>query len=95
MTDHGSAQASYYSWVDQHDAFGLGKNAPFAKDNLADSLEALVDGRFVTLRIPYPMGFHAKGMDGRIDDPKAGWKGKGVWSAYPGRATHHIEAPSL
>ena len=36
---------------------------------------------------PYPMGFHAKGMDGRIDDPKAGWKGKGVWSAYAGRAT--------
>jgi len=30
-------------------------------------------------------------MDGRIDDPKTGWKGKGVWSAYAGRATNHIE----
>ncbi|HZA55977.1 MAG TPA: hypothetical protein VE616_17130 [Candidatus Udaeobacter sp.] len=38
-----------------------------------------------------PVGFHAKGMDGRIDDPKAGWKGKGIWSAYAGRATNHIE----
>jgi hypothetical protein len=28
------------------------------------------------LRVPYAMGFYAKGMDGRIDDPKAGWKGK-------------------
>ena len=91
VTDPGSAQASYYAWVDQHDTFGLGKNIPFATGNLADSLEALVDGKFVTLRIPYPMGFHAKGMDGRIDDPKAGWKGKGVWSAYAGRATNHIE----
>ena len=91
VTDPGSAQASYYTWVDQHDTFGLGKNVPFATGNLADSLEALVDGKFITLRIPYPMGFHAKGMDGRIDDPKAGWKGKGVWSAYAGRATNHIE----
>ncbi len=91
VTDPGSAQASYYTWVDQHDTFGLGKNVPFATGNLADSLEVLVDGKFVTLRIPYPMGFHAKGMDGRIDDPKAGWKGKGVWSAYAGRATNHIE----
>jgi hypothetical protein len=91
VTDHGSAQASYYSWVDQHDAFGLGPNVPFATGNLSDSLEALVDGKFITLRIPYPMGFHAKGMDGRVDDPKTGWKGKAVWSAYAGRATNHIE----
>ena len=91
VTDSGSAQASYYTWVDQHDTFGLGRNVPFATGNLADSLESLVDGKFITLRIPYPMGFHAKGMDGRIDDPKAGWKGKGVWSAYAGRATNHME----
>ena len=35
----------------------------------------------VTLRVPYPMGFYAKGLDGRIDDPNAGWKGRGLWSA--------------
>ena len=91
VSDSGSVQASYYTWVDQHDIFGLGKDVPFATGNLADSLEAFVDGKFVTLRIPYPMGFHAKGIDGRIDDPKANWKGKGLWSAYAGRATHHIE----
>jgi hypothetical protein len=34
-----------------------------------------LDGKFVTLRVAYPMGFFAKGLDGRIDDPKAGWKG--------------------
>ena len=45
-------------------------------------LLALVDGKFVTLRVPYPMGFYAKGMDGRIDDPNGGWKGKGLWTTY-------------
>jgi hypothetical protein len=28
----------------------------------------------VILRIPYPLGFYAKGFDGRIDDPNAGCK---------------------
>ena len=59
--------------------------------NMSDALEALVDGKFVTLRVPYPMGFHAKGMDGRIDDATLGWKGRGVWSTYAGRAPFHIE----
>ena len=34
----------------------------------------------VMLRVPYPLGFFAKGLDGRIDDPGAGWKGRGLWS---------------
>jgi hypothetical protein len=51
----------------------------------------LVDGKFVTLRVPYPMGFHAKGLDGRIDDASGGWKGRGIWSTYAGRAPFHIE----
>ena len=36
--------------------------------------------RVVNLRVPYPMGFFAKWMDGRIDDPDAGWKGRGLWA---------------
>ena len=28
--------------------------------------------------------FFAKGLDGRIDDPNAGWKGRGVWTTSPG-----------
>jgi hypothetical protein len=91
VTDDGSAQASYYAWVDQHDTLGLGRGVPLATGNLADSLEALVNGQWVTLRLPYPIGFHAKGLDGRIDDATAGWKGRGVWSTYAGRATWHIE----
>ena len=40
----------------------------------------------VMLRIPYPMGFYAKGLDGRIDDPNGGWKGRGLWSSAGDRA---------
>jgi hypothetical protein len=87
----GAVQSSYYTWVDQFDTFGLGKDTPIATGNMSDSLEALVDGQWVTLRIPYPMGFHAKGLDGRIDDPNGGWKGRGLWSTYAGRAPYHIE----
>jgi len=65
-TDHGSGQVSYYSRVDQHNTFGLGRRVPFATGNLADSLEVLVDGNSITLRIPHPKGCHANGMDGRI-----------------------------
>jgi hypothetical protein len=27
-------------------------------------------GKFVVLRVPYPLGFYSRGLDGRIDDPK-------------------------
>ena len=43
-------------------------------------LAALKDGKMVLLRMPYPLGFYAKGVDGRIDDPNGGWKGRGLWS---------------
>jgi len=87
----GSAEAPYYDWVDQYDTLGLGKNTPIATGNLSDSLFALVDGKWVTMRVPYPMGFFAKGMDGRIDDPRAGWKGKGIYATYSGSSSAHIE----
>lgn len=86
-----SVESSYYSWVDQHDTLGLGRDVPIATGNLSESLIALVDGEFVTMRVPYPLGFYPKGMDGRIDDPEAGWKGRGVWSSYGSRAPQHME----
>jgi hypothetical protein len=91
VTEPGSAEASYYAWVDQFDTFGLGKNVPIATGNANESLLALVDGKFVNLRVPYPMGFYSKWMDGRVDDPNAGWKGKGMWATYSTRAPFHVE----
>ncbi len=74
-----SVESSYYTWVDQHNTLGLGANVPMATGNLFDGVHALVEGEFVTLRIPYPLGFYTKGFEGRIDDPDAGWKGRGLW----------------
>ena len=52
---------------------------------------SLAYGKVVELRVPYPMGFFAKGVDGRIDDPKAGWKGRGLWVTSGNRTPVHIE----
>ena len=86
-----SAESSYYTWVDQHNVVGLGENIPLSTANLNDGFVALKDGRFVMIRIPYPMGFYAKGMDGRIDDPNAGWKGRGLWSTSGDRTPWLME----
>ena len=56
-----------------------------------DGFVALKDGQMVMLRIPYPMGFYAKGLDGRIDDPNAGWKGRALWASSGNRTPQHIE----
>jgi len=74
-----SIESSYYSWVDQHNTAGLGDDVPMSTANLYDGVHALVDEEWVTMRIPYPLGFYSKGFDGRIDDPDAGWKGRGLW----------------
>jgi hypothetical protein len=76
-----SAEASYYTWVDHHNAVGLGNNVPISTANLQDGFVAFKDGRMILMRVPYPMGYYAKGLDARIDDPNAGWKGRGLWSA--------------
>jgi hypothetical protein len=86
-----SAESSYYTWVDQHNTFGLGEDVPMSTGNLNDGLIALKDGRMIVLRVPYPMGFYSKGFDGRIDDPKGGWKGRGLWAANGDRAPWLIE----
>jgi hypothetical protein len=86
-----SAESSYYSWVDQHNTFGLGEDVPMSTANLHGGLVAFNDGKMVLLTVPYPLGFYAKGFDGRIDDPKTGWKGRGLWSSSGDRAPWLME----
>jgi hypothetical protein len=89
--DSASADTAYYNFIDRFDMLGVGKDIPLATGNGSEGLLALVDGKFMTFRVPYPMGFYAKGIDGRIDDPKGGWKGKGIWTTYATRAPFHAE----
>ena len=87
------ADYHYYNWVDQWNTLGLGENVPIATGSNSDSLLALDPdtGDWTVLRVPYPQGFFTRGLDGRIDDPNAGWKGRGVWATYGEAVTWHIE----
>jgi hypothetical protein len=91
VAETGSAEASYFTFVDQFNTSGLGANVPMATGDANESLMALVDGKWVNMRVPYPLGFYAKWMDGRIDDPNAGWKGRGLWTTNGNRTPFHME----
>jgi hypothetical protein len=87
------ADFHYYNWVDQHNIAGLGKDTPFATGSNSDSLLALntQTNEWIKFRVPYPLGFYSRGMDGRIDDPNGGWKGRGLWANYGTHFVWHIE----
>jgi hypothetical protein len=91
VTDPGSADHAYYIWVDRQNTLGLGPNVPIACTNGGEALLALVDGEFVSMRIPYPMGFFSKNVDGRIDDESTGWKGRALWTTSGTRTVFHGE----
>jgi hypothetical protein len=90
--ENGSAESTYYNFVDRFDMLGIGKDVPLATGNLSEGLLALDNGKFLTLRVPYPMGYYAKGLDGRIDNAGAGWKGKGIYTPISTRAPFHMES---
>ena len=91
VTGPGSGEGSYYTWVDQFNTLGLGANVPINTGNQSEGLLVLKDGEWVVLCVPYPMGFYTKWLDGRIDDPNAGWKGRGLWASISTRAPFHME----
>ena len=91
-TDVG-ADFHYFNWVDQHNIAGFGANTPIATGSNSDSLLVLnpETEEWTTLRVPYPLGFFTRGLDGRIDDPEAGWKGRGLWANYGTNYIWHTE----
>lgn len=93
ITGGGSADFLYGNFVDQFNTLGLGANVPLATGTGSDSLLALLPATrtWVVLRVPYPMGFFTRSLSGRIDDPSAGWKGRGLWAANEVRNNWHGE----
>jgi hypothetical protein len=75
---------SYLTHMDLHDTLGLGKDAPMYGSVNTDAIEVLSPRtkQFVTLRVPYPLGFFIgffpRSANGRVDNPNTGWKGKGL-----------------
>src|SRR6185295_11351201 len=91
---------NYYNWTDQQGASEPPPNTPMATGSNTDSILVLNSqqgaGTWVTMRVPYPLGFYARGLDARIDDPAApagfaGWKNRAVWSNYGTHFVWHIE----
>ena len=84
---------AYSEWPDYFDVMGLGKDTHFFPAINSDSVMAMPKGasEFVKFRVPYPMGFYTRGLDGRIDDPKAGWKGRVLHATYSSSAMWHQE----
>jgi len=83
----------YQAWVDHFNASGLGENIILFPNSAGDELLAFNSEKeeFIQLRLPYPLGFYPRGLDARIDDPDAGWKGRGVWSTNAILTTWHQE----
>jgi len=83
----------YFNWVDRFNSLGLGKNAVVVTGSGSDSLLVFQPATktWTVMRVPYPMGFYSRGIDSRIDDPNAGWKGRGIWVDNDTRTTWHVE----
>lgn len=92
-TTDGSTSWHYLTFVDHFNGSGLGKDVPMFPVSGSDSIMAFLPDseQFVELRVPYPLSAYPRGMDVRIDDPKAGWKGRGIWSSYNPSVLHHVE----
>ena len=94
------ADSNYYNWSDKYNSLGLGDNVQIATSNQGGALLALKPAApgatgdaatWTVLRVPYPLGFYAKSINGRIDDPNAGWKGRGLWTGWSNRNPWHNE----
>jgi hypothetical protein len=89
----GSADFHYYIWVDQFDTLGLGKDMVILTGTNSDSLLVFnpASEKFTVIRVPYPVGMFTRGLDGRIDDAAAGWKGRGLWASNNTDGLLHTE----
>jgi len=87
------ADFHYFNWTDSHNIMQMGQDTPFLTGSNSDSLIALdpATKKWTYFRIPYPLGFYSRGMDGRIDDVNAGWKGRALYSNYGTHFVWHIE----
>ena len=89
----GSADFHYYIFVDQFDTFGLGRDMVILTGSNADALLIFdpTTEKFMVVRVPYPLTMYHRGLDGRIDNPEAGWKGRGLWVNYGNDPIKYVE----
>ena len=95
MANDGGTDMHYYLWVDQFDTLGMGRDAVVINGTGSDSLVVFdpKTKKFTVIRVPYPLNTYTRGLDGRIDDPDAGWKGRGLWFTNGLDPIIHSEIP--
>ena len=83
-SETGTTDFPYFLWVDQFNASGLGKDTVIVTGTASDAMFIFdpKKEKFTVFHLPYPLPFYTRGLDGRIDDPNAGWKGRGLWMTY-------------
>jgi hypothetical protein len=91
----GTADKQYYIWVDAFNTLGMGADTIIVNGTASDSLIAFRPDTqsFTVIRIPYPLVTYTRGLDGRIDDDRAGWKGRGLWYTNGLDPVYHSEIP--
>ena len=60
-------------------------NGQNASSGDAPTVESTTSGHLTTVRVPYPEEFVARVVEERVDDEKAGWKGRGYWATSLGK----------
>ena len=87
------ADYNYYMFIDKFNALGLGNDAVVVDGANSDSLVVFQQDTktWVRMTVPYPMGFFSRFLDARVDDPKAGWKGRGAYAANEMRGSQLTE----
>jgi hypothetical protein len=62
------ADFHYFNWTDSHNIMQMGQDTPFLTGSNSDSLIGLdpATKKWTYFRIPYPLGFYARGMDGAL-----------------------------
>jgi len=91
--DERSADFHYYLFVDRFNTLGLGEDVVVLNGTGSDALLAFDPNTeaFTVIRVPYPLVTYTRGLDGRIDDPEGGWKGRGLWFTNGLDPIHHSE----
>jgi hypothetical protein len=80
---------TYYMFIDKYDSLGLGKDTVIVDGANSDSLMVYRQDTkdWVRMRVPYRMGFFSRFFDARVDDPNAGWKGRGAYASNETRGS--------
>ncbi|MSO72222.1 MAG: carboxypeptidase regulatory-like domain-containing protein [Rhodospirillaceae bacterium] len=89
----GTADLHYVIWADLYNTSGLGADTIMLLGSNSDSLLAFNQAKekFDVMRVPYPLAFYTRNVEGRIDNPNIGWKGRGLWATYSHEPVWHQE----